>query len=358
MNFGQWVGFIILIISLYILWHTRQLILLLFAAVILATALNFLVRKIQIWVKIIGIKLRKNWKIKRGYAVSLSIILFLAIVAGFILVIVPPFTSQFQDLTKLFVQAINTLNLSLNRFAINLSPLMQDALPTLQEILAKLQPLINDLLNQGTTVVFNSIGAVLNSILLLALTLMFLTDPQPYRQGFLRLFPAFYRRRVNQIISICEHSLEDLITRVLINILIISLASYLSLLILGIPLPLAQGMLAGILTFIPYMGPLISVIFPVLISLIESSWKFWIIILIYFSIYQFKHNIILPKLGYQENIILPGIMLLSQLFFATFFGFLGLLIALPLTIIGKILFKEILIKDILNTWTLSSQDST
>lgn len=355
MNFGQWIGFIILIIAWYILWNIRQLILLLFAAAILATSLNFLVQELQIWGEKIALKLGKNWEIKRGYAVSFSIILFLTVFTGFILLIVPPFASQFEELVKLFPQGVNKLSFLIYETKQKLPPILRDSLPNFQEVLSKLQPIINQVLNSGWTVVFSSIGAVLNGLLLLVLTLMFLADPHPYRQGFIRLFPSFYRQRVNEIITICELSLQELIGRILINILVVSVGSYFVLLILGIPLPLAQGMLAGLLTFIPYMGSALSVVSPVLISLVDSAWKWWFVIILYFGIYQIKSNIILPKLGHKTNLVLPAIMIIFQLFFATFFGLMGLLIALPLTVIGKILFQELIIKDILNNWDLEGK---
>jgi predicted PurR-regulated permease PerM len=354
MSFGQWIGFIILIIALYVLWSIRQLVLLIFAAVILATALNFLVHNLQIWVRFVGFKLGKSWHLKRGYAVLLAMILFLAISAILVILIIPPFANQIEDLVRLLPKAINRLNSLLDGFEENLTPLLQEAVPSLQELLGKLQPLINEIVNSGWTVVFSGIGAVLNSLLLLVLTLMLLADPQPYRQGFLRLFPAFYRCRANEIITICELALQELIGRVLINILVVGLGCFLVLLFLGIPLALAQGILAGLLSFIPYIGSALSVLSPLLISLVDSSWKWWVVIVLYFLVYQIKINIILPKLGHQKILVLPGIMLLAQLFFATFFGFMGLLIALPLTVIGRILFQEIIIKDILNHWEITN----
>jgi hypothetical protein len=48
--------------------------------------------------------------------------------------------------------------------------------------------------------------------------------------------------------------------------------------------------------------------------------------------------------------LLPAITLISQLFFVTFFGFLGLFLALPLTVVAKIWLQEVLIKDVLDQW--------
>ncbi len=71
MNLGQWIGLIALIVCLYILWQIREVLLLIFAAVVLATTLNRLVRRFQ------------RSGMSRGFAVSLSVGIFLAAIAGF-----------------------------------------------------------------------------------------------------------------------------------------------------------------------------------------------------------------------------------------------------------------------------------
>jgi predicted PurR-regulated permease PerM len=85
---GQWIGILALGIGLYILWQIRNVLMLIFAAVVIATALNTLAEKIQGWIKV-----------KRSAAISLSIALLLGILALAIWLIVPPFADQFQQLT-------------------------------------------------------------------------------------------------------------------------------------------------------------------------------------------------------------------------------------------------------------------
>ena len=55
----------------------------------------------------------------------------------------------------------------------------------------------------------------------------------------------------------------------------------------------------------------------------------------------------------QQVALLPAITLISQLFFATFFGFLGLFLSLPLTVVGQIWFKEVIVKDVMDNWNYS-----
>jgi predicted PurR-regulated permease PerM len=131
---------------------------------------------------------------------------------------------------------------------------------------------------------------------------------------------------------------------------VITVLSLIGLLILGIPLALAQAMLAGLLTFIPNVGPTLSVISPMAIALIEAPWKSLAVLILYIAIQQVESNLLTPIVMAQQVSLLPAVTLLAQLFFATFFGFLGLFLALPLTVVGQVWLKEVLIKDILDRW--------
>ena len=137
---------------------------------------------------------------------------------------------------------------------------------------------------------------------------------------------------------------------------IIAILSFIGLSILGIPLALAQAVLAGILTFIPNVGPFISVLSPMAIALLDAPWKSLAVLIFYILIQQIEGNFLTPFVMEKQVSLLPAIALLSQIFFATFFGFLGLFLALPLTIVGQVWFKEVVVKDILDPWN-KAQDN-
>ena len=135
---------------------------------------------------------------------------------------------------------------------------------------------------------------------------------------------------------------------------VVTLLSFIGLSILKIPLSSAQAVLAGLLTLMPNFGLIISVIPPMAIALLDSPLKSTLVLLIYILIRQIESNILNPYLIAIKVPLLPAITLISQVFFASFFGFLGLLLALPLTIICKVWIKELLITDILDNWQLEN----
>ncbi|YAI81447.1 MAG: AI-2E family transporter [cyanobacterium endosymbiont of Rhopalodia sterrenbergii] len=338
MNFSQWLGFIVIAIALQILWQIRQLLSLFFAAVVIANGLNHLVKWFQ------------DKGIRRSYGVLLSTGILIATIFGFFWVIIPPFINQFPELTQLVSQGIEQLIISIRIFISELDPEWIPNFPSTQELTQQLRPLVNQIAGQGLSVFYNTLAIPLSLLLLLALTLMLLTNPQPYRQGFIRLFPSFYRKRIDDILSQCDEALQGWLIGVLFDILVIALLSFLGLLILRIPLALSQAMLAGILAFIPNIGFVLSVVPPVAIALLESPWKSILVIILYISIHQIQIHFLTSLVIRRKASVLPAFILLSQLFFTIIFGILGFFLALPLAVVSKVWFKEILVTDILDTW--------
>jgi predicted PurR-regulated permease PerM len=220
-----------------------------------------------------------------------------------------------------------------------------------------LQPVLAQIAGQGLNIFYSTLGLPLTLLLLFALSLMLLVDPQPYRQGFIRLFPSFYRSRIDYILFLCEESLENWLVETLLTMGAVAFCSFIGLLILGVPVALAQALLAGLLAFIPNIGALLGVIPPMAIALLDSPWKSLAVLILYLFIQQLESQIITPKFINHPVNLLPGITLLSQLFFASFFGFLGLFLAVPLSIVSQVLLKEILIKDILDKMQSFSRSS-
>lgn len=344
MKLGQWLGFLCLAIALVILWQIRQMLLLVFTAVVLATALNSLVQRFQ------GAGMR------RSAAVPLTLGLLLLVNILFFVLIVPPFLNQFLRLVELLPRAFAEV-LEWVEYLVNQQPtwLPELELPTPSNLTRELQPLFRNLLENFFAFFSNSLTAVLQFLLVIVLTIMFLADPTSYRQAFLQLFPSFYRRRADEILVKCEISLGNWLAGILINSLFIATLSGVGLWILQIQLVLAHALLAGLLNFIPNIGPTLSVVFPLTIALLDAPWKAVAVLILYLVIQQIESYWLTPAVMAQQISLLPAGTLVAQIFFATSFGFLGLLLALPLTVVAKTWIEEVLIKDVLDKWDKKPQ---
>ncbi len=344
-NFGKWVGFSALILIFYTLWQMRQLMLLLLTAIVLSLGLNLLVKGFQ------------QRQIRRGLGILLAVIALLLFLFVVIWLIVPPFISQFQELVKLVPQGIETFILWLRSQKNSLNPSFIEFLPNfnssdLNELLQQLRPLLQEALGGGLNIFYSSLGIILSLLLLLALSLMLLANPSAYRLGFIRLFPAFYRLRVNYILQRCEQALENWLKGIAVNMAIVAIFTGIGLLILKIPLALSQAIIAGLFAFIPHLGLVLSVILPIatILALQDSLWKIGAVLVLYLAIQQIETHILTRRIRTQQVSLLPGITILAEILFTLTFGVLGLILALPLSIISQICLREILVKDILNPW--------
>ncbi|MBH8563026.1 AI-2E family transporter [Nostoc sp. CENA67] len=338
MNLGQWIGLIAIVLSLYILWQIREVLLLMFAAVVLATTLNRLAKRFQ------------RSGMKRGLAVILSVAIFFTVIVGFFWLIVPPFVQQFNELTYRVPQGFQRFNGWLDELRTRIPSQLVPYIPDINSLIQQAQPFVNRVLGSSFALVSGSLEVVVKVLLVLVLTGMLLADPQAYRKVFVRIFPSFYRRRVDGILDKCEVSLEGWITGALIAMGVVGLMSVVGLSLLRVKAALALGVLAGFLNLIPNLGPTMSVVPAMAIALLDAPWKVLAVLILYIIIQQTESNFITPIVMAHQVSLLPAVTLISQLFFVTFFGFLGLFLALPLTVVAKIWLQEVLIKDVMDEW--------
>jgi predicted PurR-regulated permease PerM len=347
MNLGTLVGFLAVIIALYILWQIKQVLLLAFAAVVFATIINRLVRLLQ-----------KQFNLNRKTAIALAVGGVLIFVSGFIALIIPPFVEQFQELVTLVPVGLEQLSNWIKGLS-NLLPsyLVRD-FRGLETITQNLRSLIESFVSNFFDLFSSTLGVFLNIFLVIVVTIMLLANPTAYRQIFLLMFPAFYRQRIKFILQKCEKNLGGWAIAILFNMAVITILSGIGLWALGVKLPLANSLLAGILTFIPNIGAVLSFVPPTAMALLDAPWKAAAVVILYILIQQIETNILTPIVMERQVSLLPAITLLSQIAFAAFFGVLGLFLALPITVVAQVWIKEIIVKDILDRWQREPKDKS
>lgn len=338
MKIGEWLGLFALIVSFYILWQIRQLLLLLFTAVVLSVAINQLVQRFQ------------QSGIKRSYSIWLSLGIVITLLTVSFWLIVVPFVEQFQDLVALLPAGIERIQQAINWLEESIVEPYLPQVPNINALIEQLQPWVTNLPGQVVAFFSTSVGALLEFLLVIVLTLMLLVNPQPYRRGFIRFFPAFYRQRVDEILSCCAEGLAAWTVGALIEMVFIAALSGVGLWILQVPLALAHAVLAGLLNFIPNLGPTLSVFLPMAIAFLDAPWKAAAVLVLYIVIQNIESYWLTPTVMAHQVALLPAITLTAQIFFATFFGALGLLMALPLAVVVKTWIEEALFKDILDRW--------
>nr|WP_228037988.1 AI-2E family transporter [Nodosilinea sp. LEGE 06152] len=328
-------------IALVILWQFRQIVLLIFAAVVITIALNSLVR---LFSRVYG------WPRPRSVLVTGALVLLGGVL--FLGLMLPLFVSQFQELLLLTPKGFEQLGVWFDTFQANPPDWFPDQdlrlVPGLPDLLRQAASIGSTVFGNFLTFFSSSVAIVLQVLLLLILTLMMLANPAAYRRLLLRLFPSGYRRRADEILTKCEKSLMFWLGGVALSSIFVATISFTGLVLLGVPYAFAHAMLAGLFNFVPNLGPTLSAVFPVFVALLQSPGTALAVIVLYVLIQNVESYWFSPMVMQKQVDLLPAATLISQIFFATFFGPVGLILALPLAVICKTWIEEAWIIDVLD----------
>lgn len=337
-SLGKLFSLVALIGGLYVLWQMRQILLLVFTAVVLATALNQLVRKFS------------QSGLRRTLAAFLAMLILLFFSFCFFWLIVPPLLNQIEQLINLIPVVLLQVNNWLYRLSERLPEWFVQAIANFDTVTRQLQPVARTLLTRSVDFFSSSLTVLLRAVLVFVLTLMLLVNPMPYRRAMISLFPSFYRQRANQILDRCDIALGGWVVGIVFNMALATLLSGIGLWALQMPLPLAHAGITGLLAFIPHMGVMLSAVSPLTIALVESPWKALAVLVLYIAIQQLESNVLIPLVTARQVSLLPAAVLTAQIGFAILLGVWGLVLALPLVVVAEVWFHEVIIKDVLDPW--------
>jgi predicted PurR-regulated permease PerM len=176
------------------------------------------------------------------------------------------------------------------------------------------------------------------------LTIYLVIQPAQLVNGFVSFFPAGKRARVRVVLSEMYHAVQKWFVGQLISMVLIGVLTAIALSIIGIPYALFIGALSGLLAFIPLVGAFISVIPPVLLALATHPILAVWVILAYIAIHQIEAHLIQPLVMSRAVALHPVVVVCAILVMGTLFGFVGLLLAVPLVAALSVLAHELWIR--------------
>jgi len=338
MKFGKFIGFFALLAGAYLFWLLRSVVLLTFTAIAIATVLNKIVHQLR------------KWKFKRGWAVTITVFSILLAAVLITAIIVPPFIRQANQWIDQAPLETAQISLWIERIDNQLPPELSNQLQRLDTLIQDIPNIARSVFNNFFVFFRGTLSIFANVLFTVVITIMLLANPQAYRRIFVVSFPQFYRYRVQEILDRCETALVAWGIGISFNMVVITLMSFIGLTIIGIPLPIGNAFLAGLLTFIPNVGPILSIIPPIVLGLLEAPWKVLAVVGLYALIQQVESNFLTPIVMKKQVSLLPAVTLISQLICGILFGILGLFLALPLVVTSQVLLQELLVKDIMDNW--------
>jgi predicted PurR-regulated permease PerM len=172
-------------------------------------------------------------------------------------------------------------------------------------------------------------------------------DPEMYIDGIVRLIPIRKRQRLKDVLDSVGYMLLWWMVGRFIDMFLISIFTGIGLWMIQIPLVLTLSILAGLLTFIPNFGPILSAIPALVLALPGGFDKVFYVIMLYIIIHAIEGYIISPIVQEKTALVPPVLTLVVQIGFGIIFGFLGLAMATPIVAAGLVFIKALYIEDVL-----------
>lgn len=210
------------------------------------------------------------------------------------------------------------------------------------EIWQRLSPVGSIIAQIGTSIV-GTIAVVLNFVLIPVFTFYLLLDLPKVKAVIAEVIPPRYRESAFRIGNEMDAALASFIRGQLLVMLILGVLFSLALWIAGVRLWLLVGLFGGAMSFIPYFGGAASLLPGMILAYVEHSDLYHplLVLVLFTGIQMVEGNLITPKIVGETVGLHPVVVMLALLIAAQFLGFIGVLIAVPLAAVLKVLAKEL-----------------
>jgi predicted PurR-regulated permease PerM len=318
------------LVLLYVLRQVFGVFLTVFAGILLAVFLDSIAKGIE-----------KRTRLRHGPALAVGIVLFI----GFMVLVVwaagAPVGAQIGSLIERVPGALETL---------------QEKLSTTewgQRVLGALpEPGEGAFMTAGT---LKGVGAafsattsvVVDFFIILIVGFYLAADPGLYVRGIVRFFPKDRRRRAREVSSAIARALRWWLVGRISSMVVVGGLTALGLWIAGVPLPLALGFIAGLLSFIPLLGPIFGAVPAILVALAESPSLVLYTVIVFAVVQILESYLVTPLIQQRAVSIPPALLLTAQIVLSVLFGAMGMLLATPIAVALIVLVQMVYIQDIL-----------
>lgn len=314
---------VLILLGFFLLYLIRDILLMVFVAVIIAAAVNGPVNWLQ------------KRRIPRLLGVIFLYLVFLLLLGLVITLIVPPLADQVKQLAVYFPEAIEKIDLNAQewwgKYKIE---------GNLQEILSQ----FSDKLSNATTSVFGTIvglfGGLLSAIVVVVISFYLATQEKGVKRFLVSLIPSEHRHYLSDLIDRIQSKIGGWLRGQLILMLIVGILVFIGLRLLGVKYALTLALIAGFLEIIPYIGPILSAIPATIITFFQSPFLALMVIILFTVVNQLENYVLIPQVMKRTVGLNPITIMIAMLIGAKLFGILGIILAVPVAAIIAEFFKD------------------
>jgi predicted PurR-regulated permease PerM len=285
----------------------------------------------------------ERYRIPRPMGALIALIGGIGVLALIVYLLIPPFVDQ----TNEFVDDVPTI-------VHNLEDLYADVTgQNSSEVGDKVQNFFErytdepDRLIGPLTSIGLNVAGILGALVLILITAYYMAiRPEPLVEGLVRLFPPPRREHVRFVLGRIRQSWIGWLEGVAIDMLVTGVMLYVALTIVGLDFAIFFAVLSALLVVVPYFGAIAGAIPPVLFALTDSPGKALLVLGAYILVQQLESNVTIPIIMAQRVRLHPAVIAIGVVVVGQLFGFVGLLVAVPILSLIIIAVEEFWVKPV------------
>jgi predicted PurR-regulated permease PerM len=283
------------------------------------------------------VRMLARWRIRRGVAVLLVVLVGLGMVAAFLLSVIPAMVDQFQAMVKDFPNYLAHL---------------QDRSASFRRVsdrfhlTGQLESALGSLPGRLTSGVFGvarrAFAALMPALTVAALTTYFLADLPRLRRGTALLVPKAHRAQYSKIAEVMVDKVGAYMLGNILISLVAGVAAFAALTTLGVPFAVPLGFVVAVTDLIPMIGATLGAVICIAVALLATPlWPNTVLVAVFFVIYQQVENYVLAPRIMRGRVQLGATeVLLASLIGGAALGLIGVFMAIPIAAGVKVLLAE------------------
>lgn len=325
------------VVIAYFLRQVGGMLLVLFAGVLHAVFLDGLTKLF-----------RRVCPIARHWAIWITIVMLFAVTGASLWLLGPPLINQLTQLADRLPQAIAQIR-TLFQDIQWLSSLMQ-RLPEPQQLISIRQNL--ELMPRIFGLFSTTIGVFVTVFVIVFIGLYLAIEPPIYTAAVRRLIPLEKRVRMEEVLCAIGQALRHWLVGRFSSMFILGVLTGFGLWMIGMPVPISLGFITGLVVFVPYIGPIVSVIPALLVAFTVNLTMMLYVLLLYLGVQFLESYFITPMIQERVVSLPPAFLISAQVIAGVLFGLLGVVLAVPLAVVIAVIIQMLYIEDVLGDRTL------